>query len=98
MKEKLLWFIGGGALIVVLSLASGGIYSITPPNGPVDTAYKVNRFTGQVWLIKTYSKQVGPIRMLAARQAEVEKTKEITEADVPPVAMTGVPQRNAGTR
>lgn len=98
MEEKLLWFIGGGALIVVLSLASGGIYSITPPNGPVDTAYKVNRFTGQVWLIKTYSKQVGPIRMLAARQAEVEKTKEITEADVPPVAMTGVPQRNAGTR
>jgi hypothetical protein len=88
MKEKILWFIGGAVLIAVLSLASGGIYAITPPNGPVDTAYKVNRFTGQVWLIKTYTKQVGPIRVLAARQADVEKTKEITEADVPPVAMT----------
>ena len=88
MKEKILWFIGGAVLILALSLASGGIYAITPPNGPVDTAYKVNRFTGQVWLIKTYTKQVGPIRVLAARQADVEKTKEITEADVPPVAMT----------
>lgn len=92
MKEKILWFIGGAVLIVALSLASGGIYMITPPNGPVDAAYKVNRFTGQVWLIKTYTKQVGPIRVLAARQAYVEKTKEITEADVPPVAMTEAAQ------
>ena len=88
MKEKILWFIGGAVLILALSLASGGIYTITPPSGPVDAAYKINRFTGQVWLIKTYTKQVGPIRVLAARQADVEKTKEITEADVPPVAMT----------
>ena len=92
MKEKILWFIGGAVLILALSLASGGIYTITPPNGPVDTACKVNRFTGQVWLIKTYTKQVGPIRVLAARQADVEKTKEITEADVPPVAMTEAAQ------
>jgi hypothetical protein len=92
MKEKILWFIGGAFLIVVLSLVSGGLYTITPPNGPVDTAYKVNRFTGRVWLIKTYTKQVGPIRVLAARQADVEKTKEITEADVPPVAMTETTQ------
>jgi len=46
MKEKILWFTGGAVLIVALSLASGGIYMITPPNGPVDAAYKVNRFTG----------------------------------------------------
>jgi hypothetical protein len=92
MKEKILWFIGGAVLILALSLASGGIYTISPPNGPVDTAYKVNRFTGQVWLIKTYTKQVGPIRVLAARQADVEKTKEITEAEVPPVAMTEAAQ------
>jgi len=100
MKEKLWWFIGGAVLILALSLASGGIYTITPPNGPVDTAYKVNRFTGQVWLIKTYTKQVGPIRVLAARQADVEKTKEITEADVPPVAMTEAAQlpRNVRNR
>ena len=100
MKEKILWFVGGAVLIVALSLASGGIYMITPPNGPVDAAYKVNRFTGQVWLIKTYTKQVGPIRVLAARQADVEKTKEITEADVPPVAMTEAaqPPRNVRNR
>jgi len=100
MKEKILWFIGGAVLIVALSLASGGIYTITPPNGPVDAAYKVNRFTGHVWLIKTYTKQVGPIRVLAARQADVEKTKEITEADVPPVAMTEAaqPPRNVRNR
>jgi len=98
MKEKILWFVGGAVLIVALSLASGGIYMITPPNGPVDAAYKVNRFTGRVWLIKTYTKQVGPIRVLAARQADVEKTKEITEADVPPVAMTEAAQSPRNVR
>ena len=98
MKEKILWFIGGVVLIVALSLASGGIYMITPPSGPVDAAYKVNRFTGRVWLIKTYTKQVGPIRVLAARQADVEKTKEITEADVPPVAVTEAAQSPRNVR
>ena len=98
MKEKILWFIGEAVLIVALSLASGGIYMITPPNGPVDAAYKVNRFTGRVWLIKTYTKQVGPIRVLAARQADVEKTKEITEADVPPVAVTEAAQSPRNVR
>ena len=98
MKEKILWFTGGAVLIVALSLASGGIYMITPPNGPVDAAYKVNRFTGRVWLIKTYPKQVGPIRVLAARQADVEKTKEITEADVPPVAVTEAAQSPRNVR
>ena len=89
MTEKLLWFIAGGTLILFLSFVSGGIYTVTSPNGPVDTAYKINRFTGHVWLIKTYTKQVGPLRVLAARQADVEKTKEIAEAsDIPPVAMS----------
>jgi hypothetical protein len=88
MKEKILWFIAGGTLILFLSFASAGIYTITSPNGPVDTAYKINRFTGHVWLIKTYTKQVGPLRVLTARQADVEKTKEMAESDVPPVAMT----------
>ena len=98
MKEKVLWFITGGALILVLSLGSGGIYTITSPNGPVDAAYKINRFTGQVWLIKTYAKQVGQIRVLAARQAEVEKTRELTEADLPPIAMTEAAQPARGGR
>ena len=87
MKEKILWFIGGAVLILAWSFLAGGIYMITPPSGPVDAAYKVNRFTGQVWLSKTYTKEVGPIRVLAARQAEVEKTKEITDTNVPPLAM-----------
>jgi hypothetical protein len=87
MKEKISWIMVGGTLILFLSFLSGGIYTITSPNGPVDTAYKINRFTGQVWLIKTYTKQVGPLHVLAARQADVEKTKEITEADVPSVAL-----------
>src|SRR3970040_1855442 len=98
MKEKILWFIGGAVLIVALSLASGGLYTITPPNRPVDADIKVNGFTGHVWLIKTYTKQVGPIRVLAARQADVEKTKEITEADVPPVAMTEAAQSPRNVR
>jgi hypothetical protein len=87
MKEKILWFICGGTFILVLFLASGGIYTITSPNGPVDTAYKINRFTGRVWLVKTYAKQVGEIRVIVARQADVEKTKDLTHADLPPIAL-----------
>jgi len=100
MKEKIIWLIGAGVLILALSLVPGGLYTVTSPNGPVDTAYKINRFTGQVWLIKTYTKQVGPLHVLAARQADVEKTKEITEADVPSVAMTEAaqPSRTARNR
>lgn len=88
MKEKMLWGFGGAVFILVLSLIFGGVYTITAPNGPVDTAYKMNRFTGKVWLIKTYDKQVGQMRVLAARQAEVEKTKELnSDAALPAVAM-----------
>ena len=88
MKERIFWFIGAVVLIWVMSLASGGIYTITTPNGPVDTAYKINRFTGKVWLVKTYAKQVGQIRVVTARQAEVEKTQDLAEAGLPPIAMT----------
>ncbi len=87
MREKILWALGGAVFILVLSLIFGGVYTITPPNGPVDTAYMMNRFTGKVWLIKTYSKQVGQMRVLAARQAEVERTKELSEDNLPAVAM-----------
>ncbi len=92
MKEKVLWGFGGAVFILVLSLIFGGMYTITAPNGPVDAAYKMNRFTGKVWLIKTYDKQVGQMRVLAARQAEVEKTKELnSDADLPAVAMQEQP-------
>ena len=88
MKEKFLWSFGGAVFILVISLIFGGVFTITAPNGPVDSAYKMNRFTGKVWLIKTYSKQVGQLRVLAARQAEVEQTKELnSDADLPAVAM-----------
>ena len=88
MQEKIFWAVGAAVLVLMVSLFIGGIYTVTPPNGPVDTAYKVNRFTGKVWLIKTYDKQVGQIRVLAAREAEVEPTKELnSDADLPSVAM-----------
>lgn len=86
-REKVLWFGSGALAFFVVFLLFGGLYTITPPNGPVDAAYKMNRLTGRVWLIKTYTKQVGQIRVLAAREARVEKTKELNEADLPAVAM-----------
>jgi hypothetical protein len=82
MLEKSLWALGGAVLVLIASLLIGGLYAITPPSGPVDTAYKINRFTGKVWLIKTFAKPVGPVRVIAAREAEVEKTKELNEEDV----------------
>ncbi|MBI2365064.1 MAG: hypothetical protein HYV01_08685 [Deltaproteobacteria bacterium] len=87
MRKELFWFIGGGIVFFLLFIAFGGLYTITTPNGPVDSAYKINRLTGRVWLVKTYSKQVGTVRVLAAREAEVEKTKQLSESDMPAVAM-----------
>lgn len=91
MNQKSLWLfsgvIGGGIAAFLIYLMLGGLYTITGPNGPVDTAYKMNRLTGQVWLVKTYTKQVGELRVLAAREAEVEKTKQISQQDMPSVAM-----------
>jgi hypothetical protein len=49
INEKVLWAAGGAILVPLVALIIGGIYTITPPNGPVDTAYKINRFTGNVW-------------------------------------------------
>jgi hypothetical protein len=88
MNDKILWAAGGAILVLLVSLIIGGIYTITPPNGPVDTAYKINRFTGNVWLIKTYSKPVGNLRVLAAREAMVEVTKDLNgDADVSALAL-----------
>jgi hypothetical protein len=87
MRQNLLWAFGGGIVFFLLFFLISGVYVITPPNGPVDIAYKMNRVTGKVWLVKTYTKQVGVLRVVAAREAEVEDTKPITEADMPPVAM-----------
>lgn len=99
MREKLVWFISGAIAFFVVFLMLGGLYTITPPNGPVDTAYKMNRLTGRVWLVKTYSKQVGQVRVLAAREAAVEKTKEFTEADFSAVAaQQPLPTSGSGRR
>ena len=97
MNQKTIWLTGAaiGTVIVVffLFISLGGLYTITSPNGPVDAAYKMNRLTGNVWLIKTYTKQVGDLRVLTAREAEVESTKQLTQADLPAVAMQEAPNR-----
>lgn len=97
MDQKFYWIgggvIGGGIAAFLIFILLGGLYTITGPNGPVDTAYKMNRLTGNVWLVKTYTKQVGDLRVLAAREAEVEKTKQLAEADMPSVAMQEAPSR-----
>ncbi|HTF91737.1 MAG TPA: hypothetical protein VK632_01770 [Verrucomicrobiae bacterium] len=78
---------GRSGLVLIVSLFVGGIYTVTSPNGPVDTSYKINRFTGNVWLIKTYDKQVGQMRVLATREASVEATKDLNgDANMPSVA------------
>jgi len=87
MLEKTLWALGGTVLLLIALVIIGGVYTVTPPNGPVDTAYKINRFTGKVWLIKTYAKPVGQVRVVAAREAEVEKTKELSEEELQELAV-----------
>jgi len=87
MTPRVLLFAAGVFVFFLFFMLSGGLYTITPPNGPVDTAYKMNRITGKVWLVKTYAKQVGQIRVVTAREAEVEKSKQFTESDIPSVAM-----------
>ena len=87
MQEKIFWAAGAAVLVLIVSLFIGGIYTVTAPNGPVDAAYKMNRFTGNVWLVKTYVKQVGQLRVLAAREASVEPTKDLNgDANMPSVA------------
>ena len=87
IQEKILWAVGAAVLVLIVSLFIGGIYTVTSPNGPVDTAYKINRFTGKVWLIKTYDKQVGQLRVLMAREAAVEPTQELNgDTNLPSVA------------
>src|ERR1043166_9053382 len=90
--DRVLWAVAGVVVLFFLFLLSGGLYTITPPNGPVDTAYVMNRITGKVWMVKTYSKQVGEVRVLGAGGAGGEKTKARAEdratAPVPRAART----------
>jgi hypothetical protein len=79
VRDRVLWAVAGVIVLFFLFLISGGLYTITPPNGAVDTAYVMNRLTGKVWLVKTYTKQVGDVRVLAARVAPAEKTKDLAE-------------------
>ena len=82
--EKIIWAFGGSLVTLFLAIIIGGVYTITPPNGPVDAAYKINRFTGKVWLIKTYAKPMaqGQLWLIPAREAEVEKTRALSDEDV----------------
>jgi len=88
-KEKIVWTCGGAVFALLLAFILGGVYTITAPSGPVDAAYKMNRFTGKVWLIKTYAKPMaqGQVRVLVAREAEVEKTRDLKEEDLQGFAM-----------
>jgi hypothetical protein len=58
----------------------------------------MNRFTGKVWLIKTYAKPMaqGQVRVLIAREAEVEKTRDLKEEDLQAFA-TNQPEPAATT-
>lgn len=89
VDEKILWAGAAAVPVLVVAFLLGGVYTITPPSGPVDTAYKMNRITGKVWLIKTYAKPIaqGQVRVLSAREAEVEKTRELKDEDVESFAM-----------
>jgi len=100
INEKILWAGAGALLALLVAFLLGGVYTITPPSGPVDTAYKINRFTGKVWLIKTYAKPLaqGQVRVLAAREAEVEKTRELKDDDVESFAMNQPVAVTAGRR
>lgn len=98
LKEKIIWSCGATVLSLVLALILGGVYTITPPSGPVDAAYKINRFTGKVWLIKTYAKPVGQMRVLVAREAEVEKTRELRDEDIQAFALSQPSESSRGGR
>ena len=90
VREKIFWTFGGAVFALLLAFIVGGVYTITPPSGPVDAAYKMNRFTGKVWLVKTYAKPMaqGQVRVLVAREAEVEKTRDLKkEEDLQALAM-----------
>ena len=89
ITEKVAWAGAGAVLLLLVAFLLGGVYSITPPSGPVDTAYKMNRFTGKVWLIKTYARPMaqGQVRVLTAREAEVEKTRDLKDEDLESFAM-----------
>jgi len=89
ITEKIMWAGAGTVLALLVAFLLGGVYTITPPSGPVDTAYKMNRFTGKVWLIKTYAKPMaqGQVRVLTAREAEVEKTRDLKDEDLDSFAM-----------
>jgi hypothetical protein len=89
ITEKIAWAGAGAVLLILSAFLLGGVYTITPPSGPVDTAYKMNRFTGRVWLIKTYSKPMaqGQVRVVTAREAEVEKPRVLSDEDLVCFAM-----------
>lgn len=98
VRERILW--AGAALVLLVAFLLGGVNTITPPSGPLDAAYKINRFTGKVWLVKTYAKPVaqGQVRVLVAPEAEVEKTRELSAEDFQTFAKEQTAAPAAGAR
>ena len=56
----------------------------------MDAAYKNESPNGRPLVSKPYTKQVEDLPVLIAREAEVESTRQLTEADLP-VAMQQAP-------
>jgi hypothetical protein len=98
--EKFIWGGAGTAVLLLAAFLLGGVYTVTPPSGPVDAAYKINRFTGKVWLIKTYAKPMaqGQVRVLVAREAEVEKTRALSEEEAQEFASNQIPAMATSAR
>ncbi len=98
--KRFLWAGAGAAILLLAAFLLGGVYTVTPPSGPVDAAYKINRFTGKVWLIKTYAKPMaqGQVRVLVAREAEVEKTRTLSEEEAQELASNQIPTASTGSR
>ena len=67
----------------VFSLCSlGGLHTITSPNGPWMRRIKNESPNGRPLVSKPYTKQVEDLPVLTAREAEVESTRQLTQADL----------------
>lgn len=92
MRKDLIWVLlglaGGWLLIALLFvLLSGALDRITAPDDSANSAYKVNPVTSLVWLVNTYTRQLGELHVLAAREAAVDETMPVADTDAPAVAM-----------
>ena len=57
-------------LLVIAAPSIGGVYTVATPNESQDTAYKINCFTGKIWLSKTYAKPKEAVPVCAGREPD----------------------------